>query len=273
MTRRSVGRGSGPRVSAIGVRPRSAAALLLVSGVGALAYAWPFVVDADAALGHSRDAPWLFVLLLPLLLAVVFAELAEGGMDVKAVALLGVLAAVGAALRPLGAGTAGFEPVFLLLFPAGRVLGRGFGFCLGAITLFASALLTGTVDPLMPFQMLGAAWLGLGAACLPPARGRAEVVLLAAYAAVGGIAYGALLNLSFWPFATYLRPGLSYVPGAGTAENLAHYAAFYLATSLGWDLSRGVVLALLTAVTARPVLLALRRAARRAAFDAPVEFA
>ena len=87
------------------------------------------------------------------------AEIAEGGLDAKAVAMLGVLAAVGAALRLLGAGTAGIEPVFFLLVPAGRVLGRGFGFVLGCLTLFASALLTGGVGPWLPFQMLAA---GLG---------------------------------------------------------------------------------------------------------------
>jgi energy-coupling factor transport system substrate-specific component len=257
---------------ALRVRPRSATAILLASLAGIAAYAWPFLVDSDAALGHSRDAPWVFVLLLPLLLAVVLAELAEGGMDAKAVALLGVLAAVGAALRPLGAGTAGFEPVFLLLFAGGRVLGRGFGFVLGAVTMFASALLTGGVGPWLPFQMLGAAWLGFFAGCLPPARGRREVLLLAAYAFVAGLGYGALLNLSFWPFATYLDSGISYVPGDPASANLARYGAFYVATSLAWDLARGMVLAVLVLITGRPVLLALRRAARRAAFDAPVEF-
>ena len=54
----------------------------------------------------------VFVVLLPLLAAVVLAEISDGGLDAKAVAMLGVLAAVGAALRPLGAGTAGLEPMF-----------------------------------------------------------------------------------------------------------------------------------------------------------------
>ena len=42
-----------------------------------------------------------------------------------------------------------------------------------------SALVTGGVGPWLPFQMLGAAWVGLGAGLLPPAKGRAEIVLLA----------------------------------------------------------------------------------------------
>ena len=63
----------------------------------------------------------------------------------KAVAVLGVLAGCGAALRPLSGGATGFSFVFFLLIPAGRVLGRNFGFVLGAVTLLASALLTGHV--------------------------------------------------------------------------------------------------------------------------------
>ena len=129
----------------------------------------------------------------------------------KAVAMLGVLAAIGAALRPLGAGTAGFETVFFLLILGGRVFGPGFGFVLGATTLFASALLTGGVGPWLPFQMLGAAWVGLRRrAAAAAARPRARSCMLAAYGAVAGLAYGLLLNLSFWPFTTGLerRPRL-----------------------------------------------------------------
>ena len=56
------------------------------------------------------------------------------------------------------------------------------------MTLFASALLTAGVGPWLPFQMLGAGWVGFLAGCLPRATGRAEVALLAAYGAVAGLA-------------------------------------------------------------------------------------
>ncbi len=202
------------------LRPRSGLALVVVSAVGLVAFCWPLLVEPGSGLDGSATAPWLFVALLPLLLAVVLAEVADGGMDVKAVAMLGVLAAVGAALRPLGGGAAGFEPVFFLLVLAGRALGPGFGFVLGAVTLFASALLTAGVGPWLPFQMLAAGWVGFLAGCLPPARGRAEVVLLAAYGAVAGLLYGLLMNLQLWPFATGLESGLSYVAGDPLGENL-----------------------------------------------------
>ena len=138
----------------------------------------------------------MFALLLPLLLAIVLAEIAEGGLDVKAVAMLGVLSAVGAVLRPLGAGTGGIELVFFLLVLAGRVFGAGFGFVLGTTTLFASALLTGGVGPWLPYQMLGAAWI-VGRR-LAPVRPGGPIWLLAAYGAVAGLLYGWLLTLRLW---------------------------------------------------------------------------
>jgi energy-coupling factor transport system substrate-specific component len=264
------------RIRAVRLRPRSAAAIALASLVGLIAFFWPLLATGTSALaGHSADAPYLFVIVLPLLMAIVLAEVSEGGMDAKAVALLGVLAAIGAALRPLGAGTAGFEPVFFLLVLAGRVLGRGFGFVLGAVTLFASALLTAGVGPWLPFQMFGAAWVGFFAGCLPAARGRWEIALLSAYGAVAGLVYGLLLNLSFWPFLTgagSVSSTLTFVPGDPLGANLARFVAFDLATSLGFDIPRALVTAALVAVTGPVVLGALRRAARRAAFEAPITF-
>jgi energy-coupling factor transport system substrate-specific component len=261
------------RLRAVRLRPRSTAAVALVGLAGVVAFCWPLVVSPGSGLAHGGDAPLVFALVLPLLLAVVLAEISEGGMDVKAVAMLGVLSAIGAALRPLGAGTAGLETVFFLLVLGGRVFGAGFGFVLGAVTLLASALVTGGVGPWLPFQMLGAAWVGWGAGLLPDVRGRREIAMLAGYGALAGLAYGVLLNLSFWPFATGLGSEVSFVPGAPVTENLHRFLVFGLATSLGWDLGRALTTAALVAVTGRPVLGALRRAARRAAFEAPVRFA
>lgn len=270
-----------PPVRAVRIRPRSTLALLAVGVVGILAFTWPllsptlarhYVAGSAGQLGHSTDAPWLFVLLLPLLLAVVLAELADGGLDAKAVAMLGVLAAVGAALRPLGGGATGFTLTLVLLVPAGRVLGRGFGFVLGALTLLASALLTGGVGPWLPFQMTAAAWVGFGAGCLPRARGKVEVVMLALYGAFAAVAYGFLMNLWFWPFSTGFPRPLSYIAGAPVLTNLEHWLRFSVSTSLGFDLPRAITHLVVLLLVGRPLLLALRRAARRAAFDVPVAF-
>ena len=264
----------GRTTSAIRLRPRASVVLAVASVLGALAFCWPlFIVGhANANLAHSQDAPWIFVALLPLLLAVVLSEIAEGDLDAKAIALLGILAACGAALRIPSPGVAGFEPVFFLLIPAGRVLGRGFGFVLGALTILASALITGGVGPWLPFQMLGAAWMGFGAGCLPRARGKRELALLAGYAVVSALLYGMLLNLWFWPFGAGTTTSFSFLPGAGLLANLHRFVLFDLTTSLGFDIPRAITNGVLVLVLGAPVLAALRRATRRAAVDAPVSF-
>lgn len=259
-------------VRPIALRPRSTLALLGATTVGLIAFLWPLLVAPESSLAHSTDAPLVFALVLPLTVAVVLAELAEGGIDAKAVAMLGVLAAIGSALRPLGAGTAGLETVFFLLVLGGRVFGPGFGFALGALTLFGSALLTGGVGPWLPFQMVAAAWVALGAGLLPEVRGRLELLLLAAYGAVSALVYGFLLNLSFWPFSTGYGTGVSFVPGDAVLTNLHRFVTFSVATSLGWDVGRAVTNVALIVLVGPAVLATLRRAARRAAFGAPGRF-
>lgn len=248
-------------------------AIALASAVGLVAFIWPLVAAPEsAAVAHAADAPIVFAIVVPLLLLVVLTQVNDGGMDAKSIAMLGVLAAVISALRPLGGGTAGIEPIWVILILGGRALGPGFGFCLGAISLFASALLTGGVGPWLPFQMLGAAWVGLGAGLLPRARGRRELLMLAGYGAVACIAYGFLLNLWFWPFTAGLPEQLAFTAGAPMAENLAAWLRFCLITSLGYDLPRAALTVVLILVAGRPVLMALRRMSRKAAFDAPVTF-
>ncbi len=260
-------RGSRQPHAILPLRLRSALVLALVSLVGLAAYTWPFFLTPGAALdnSHGSDAPWFFVALLPLLVAVVVAEISAGGIDAKAVALLGMLAAVGAALRALGPGAAGLEPSFIVIVLGGRVFGRGFGFVLGSLTIFAGALVTGGVGPWMPFQMFAAGWVGLFAGMLPRCHGRVELAMLAGYGAVAGLVYGGLLNLWFWPFGAY-SPEVSYIPHAGLGVNLHHYAVFWATTSLGWDIPRGLLTGLAVLVAGRPVMAALRRAARRANF-------
>ncbi|MDQ4039793.1 MAG: ECF transporter S component [Actinomycetota bacterium] len=251
---------------------KSAAALVIATLFGIGAFGWPLLVSPHSGIAHGLDAPLIFGAMLLLIVAVVLAMLADGGMDAKAVAMLGVLAAIGAALRPLGAGTAGVEPLFFILILGGRAFGPGFGFVQGATTLFASALLTGGVGPWLPFQMLGAAWIGLGAGLLPLLRGRREVALLCAYSAVACVLYGLVMNLSFWPFGLGPTTSVSFVPGDAVGDNLTRFAAFSVATSLGWDLGRAITVTILVALTAAPVLRALRRAGRKAAFDPDVTF-
>jgi len=262
----------GPRV--IPLRWPAAVAVLIVGLVGLVAFVWPFFAPAGFARDHGNDAPWLFAVLLGLLTVVCLAEVTAGRLDAKTVAVLGVAAAAGGMLRLLSAGTAGLEPMFFVVIVAGRVLGPGVGFVSGALAVTTGALLTGGVGPWLPFQMICAGGIGLGAGLLPGAPGaRSERWVLGGYALVTGLAYGAVMNLWFWPFLGANAPtGMGFVPGAPLTENLAHYALFYLSTSLAWDLPRGVLNAALVLVAGPALLRVFRRGARRAAFGAPVEF-
>lgn len=266
------------RTHAVQMGARSWAAVALATAVGIMAFGWPFLAEpGSTAVAHSADAPWIFAALVPLVLLVVLAQVSDGGMDAKAIAILGVLAAVICILRPLGAGTAGLEPIWFIIILGGRALGPGFGFALGSLSLAASALITGGVGPWLPFQMIAAAWVGLGAGLLPPMRGRAEISMLAAYGMVASMAYGLVMNLWFWPFlggleATAYSPAILFDPGAPVSENLARWLAFSLVTSLGWDIPRGILTAVLILIAGRPLLTALARASRRANFSPAVAF-
>jgi energy-coupling factor transport system substrate-specific component len=252
-------------------RSRALLAVTSISGVGA--FTWPLFTRPNGTenLAHTADAPWVFVALVPFLVAILLVEISDGGFDAKAIAVLGVLVACGAALRAPAVGVTGFSALFFLSVLGGRAFGRAFGFVQGALTMFASALLTAGVGPWLPFEMLCAAWVGFFAGCLPRVRGTRELLVLAAYAAAAGLAYGLVMDMWFWPFATS-GTELHFVAGASLAENLRRFWAFHLTSALGFDLPRAVGNAALVLVTGTPVLAALRRAERRAAFGAPVRF-
>ncbi|WP_182526085.1 ECF transporter S component [Nocardioides dongkuii] len=256
--------------SAVPLSRRSAAVLGVASLAGLMMLCWPLLVRVDP--GTTRvDPPFLFLALLPVVIAVVLAEVSEGGLDPRVLAVLGVLSAVNAVLRGISAGTAGIELVFFLLILAGRVMGAGFGFVLGCTSLFASALMTAGVGPWLPYQMLVAAWVGMGAGLLPRrVTGRWEVAMLAAYAVAAAYGYGILMNLSSWPFLLGVQlPGhtgsLSYVPGAPVLENLQTFLVYTLLTSTGsWDTGRALTTVVAVVVLGPAVLATLRRASRRA---------
>ncbi|WP_341926365.1 ECF transporter S component [Nocardioides psychrotolerans] len=248
---------------------RSAAVLTVASLGGLMMLLWPLLLQVpdDARI----DPPFLFLALLPIVIAVVLAELSEGGMDARVLAILGVLSAMNAVLRMLSAGTAGVELVFFLLILGGRVFGAGFGFVLGVTSLFASALMTAGVGPWLPFQMIIAAWVGMGAGLLPRrVTGRAEIAMLVVYGVVAAYLFGLLMNLSGWPFLLGVQvPGhegsLAYVPGAPLLDNLQTFLVYTLITSTGsFDTGRAITTAVALVLLGPAVLTTLRRAAKRA---------
>ena len=89
---------------------------------------------------------------------------------------------------------------------------------------------------------------------------------------VSALVYGLLTNFWFWPFVGGTTTTYSFVPGLGTLANLHRFILFDLTTSMGFDLTRAVTCAVMVLVLGRPVLAALRRASRRAAFEPQVDF-
>lgn len=246
---------------------RSTAVLVLASLAGLAMLMWPLLLRVPV--DTRVDPPFLFLALLPLVVVVVLAEFSEGGMDSRILAILGVLSAINAVLRPLSAGTAGLELVFFLLILGGRVFGPGFGFTLGCTSLFASALVTAGVGPWLPYQMICAAWVGMFAGLLPRrVTGRSEIAMLVVYGIIAAYAYGLLMNLSGWPFLVGLEvpghTGLAFVPGDPVLENLKRFGVYTLVTSTGsWDTGRALTNSVAIIVLGPAVLTTLRRAARR----------
>jgi energy-coupling factor transport system substrate-specific component len=242
--------------------------IAMASIFGLITLAWPLLVRQPDA--HLVQPPWIFMLLLPIVVIIVVAEISEDGLDARALAILGVLSAVDAVLRGLSAGIAGVEFVFFLIILGGRVFGPAFGFVLGCSGLFASALLTAGVGPWLPYQMLCSAWIGLGAGLLPAARGRAEIAILVAYGVAVSLLYGLLLNLQGWPMLAGISiPGheeqLAFDPSADVLTNLATFVRYTLITSTtSYDLIRAVTTAVAIVVLGPAVLSTLRRTARRA---------
>jgi energy-coupling factor transport system substrate-specific component len=228
-------------------------------------FAWPLLIQTTSA-DENRVAQTVFILLMPLMLVLVLVEFASGGLDSKQLAMLGVLTALNAVIRILGAGTSGIETAFFLIIIGAYVFGSGFGFLLGSGSLLVSALLMGGVGPWLPFQMMAAGLLGLAAGLLPKPKARwLELVTLVSFAILGSYAYGALMTLWNWPFLLGVGTDISYLPGAGFFENIIRFFKYELLTGgLLWDTGRAITTSVLILITAPALLTTLKRAARRA---------
>jgi energy-coupling factor transport system substrate-specific component len=260
-------------------RMLSGATIALTTVIGIIAFLYPFwlpaVVTSSSGIARADDAPILLTAMVGLSFVALLLEAQRAAEHALLVALLGVLVAMNAILRFVDVALplpGGFSPIFVLIILTGYLFGGSFGFLMGAMTLIVSALITGGVGPWLPYQMLTAGWVGLSAPlCRGPARAlggpghRGEVLVLAGLGALWGFGYGAIMNLWFWPFASGAIDQ-HYQAGISLGETLRRYFAFYLATSLAWDLMAGLGNALLIAAFGGPILRALRRFARRFAF-------
>ena len=250
---------------------RNTLVLACASLASAVGFVWPFFYSEE---NLPRTQIFFWIAISIALLLVIF-EISNSRLDAKSVALLGVLSALIAALRPLGAGAVGIEPMWFLLILSARVFGPSFGFLLGLISVFVTALLTGGLGPWLGYQIFAAAWIGLLAGLLPgrkSLRGGREIAMLIVFAVLVCELFGILMDLQFWPWALGSQTQLSYLPAGALAENISRFFTFHFLTAMAWDVPRAIFTATLIALVGRPVLSALRRTYVRAAFLTPIEF-
>lgn len=241
---------------------------LILASLGALgAFAWPLFTTAHLDDGDLA-APAIAVALVPVLAVITALILDSHLRSAHTIALLGVLAAVAAAVRIGGTGVGGLEAVFVVLILAGYALGARFGLVLGMLTILGSGIIMGGIGPWTAFQMFAAGWVGAGAGLLPrlgALHGRTRIVsetaLLVGYGIVASYAFGAIMNLWFWPFAVGTTASIGYVPGGDITVNLEHFAVYTLLTStLTWDTVRAITTTIGIVVVGPMILAALSRA-------------
>jgi energy-coupling factor transport system substrate-specific component len=248
---------------------RTALVTLLVP-VAALGFIWPFLVNSQD-LAHK--AGWFFLISTTLSAFLIVALIANEDLGSKNVAFLGILSALIAALRPLGIGAIGIEPMWFALILAARAMGPTFGFLLGALSMSLSALLTGGIGPWLGYQVFAAALIGFAVGLIPKnVRGKVEIIFLAIYGVVAAELFGILMDLQFWPWSLGAGTELSYRVGAPVRENLSNFLSYHFLSALAWDIPRATITVALILIAGKPALNALRRARNKAAFVSEVEF-
>lgn len=243
-------------------------ALIATSAISAIGFLWPFFIHHKS--GHPQ---WIFLLATPFALLLLLITSSNNRLDTKSIALLAVLSALIAAVRPMGTGAVGIEPMWFILILSARVFGPSFGFLLGVISMFLSAILTGGLGPWVSYQSFAAGWIGLGVALIPQRiGGKKELAFLALYGIVAAELFGIAMDLQFWPWTLGADTQLSYIAGAPIATNFSHFFAYHFLSSMAWDIPRAIFTAALIVTTGKPVLHTLRRAHTSAAFLSPIEF-
>lgn len=250
---------------------------VIVFLLGLLSLLAPFIFPGSRALGtQGATFPIMVSIIIMLCLIIIVFEAQSSVLDSKMIAFLGVLIAINAGIRFLEnaiPGPAGFSPTFFLIILVGYFFGGRIGFLMGAMTMFVSGLITGGVGPWLPGQMITAGWVGQSAPLIKYFINffnwkdtRMEIGLLAAFGAVWGLLYGAIMNLWFWPFLA-ASPGLNWTQTASLSQNLQRYAAYYLATSVVWDITRSIGNVLVISIMSKPVLKVFQRFYLRFSFQ------
>lgn len=210
--------------------------LLVVFSLGWLGWPlWSSTTAPNAAQQSAEARPALLALVAMSCALLAVVRRFAGIRTVQAIAAITVL---NTAVRPLlGAGSAGFEPVYLLPFVAGAFAGPAAGWLVGFWSCLASAAWMGLFASSTGSQAVVWALMGAvgGVLHLLPRLARAVLapVLGLLAAAMIGVAY----NLPSWSVTAPLDAN-SYVVGADLASNASRLLAHTWQTSWAVDLVR-----------------------------------
>lgn len=249
------------------IKRLSLVGLTLLAGLG---FTWPFFVPTQEL---ANNASWFFLATAPIIVGLIVLLVSSDDLGSKNIAFLGILSALIAALRPLGIGAIGIEPMWFALILAARVMGPTFGFLLGTFSMLLSALLTGGIGPWLSYQVFAAALIGFGVGVIPRRiSGKLEIAALACYGILAAEFFGIAMDLQFWPWSLGSGTELSYVAGAPLVENASNFFTYHFISALAWDVPRAAITAVLILIAGKSALNALRRARHRASFTTHTEF-
>lgn len=254
---------------------RSRAALLIIGLLGAGWLGWP-VWSSFTAPGRDAletETPFLLAALLGLLGVLTTSIWLDAGRRASIFGPILLIAGVDVVFRLImSPGGAGIEPVYALPLLAGAALGAPAGFLTGAVAALCSSIALGLVDtPLVGQILVWGLWGAVGGLLrgLRPAVAWATAVIVAIPM---GLITGLALNITGWTGERDAVTG-GFLPGLPPLDALQRLTDYTLATSLAFDLTRGVVNALIVLVIGLPVLRALRQVfgARVTTVSAPTE--
>lgn len=235
--------------------------LLLTTLAGVLLFVWPLLGMGSPGSATAEAVG------VGTVAALVVIEIPARRLDARSLALLAALASLDAGARAaVVTGIGGFNPIFLLILCGGYVFGADYGFLVGATSLLVSAVVTGGIGPWLPYQVFAAGWVGMLAGVAGRRRRGApdwrDVAALSGVGVLTGYGYGIAMDVWNWTFYS-AAPGLGFRPGMAASVVAAHFARFYLVTSLAYDSFRAVGNAVMVAALGLPLLVALARVRSR----------
>lgn len=239
---------------------RSNATLLVTALLGLGWLGWPIWSSFTAPNRDDTAAEFPFLLaavlaLLALLSTTIWLDANRRAAVFGPVLLLAVVDVVFRLV--LSPGGAGIEPVYALPLVAGAALGAPAGFLTGALAALASSMALGLVDtPLVSQILVWGIWGAVGG-LLRPLRPVIAWILGVLAAVPLGLISGVALNIMGWTGDGEAVTG-GFLPGLPPWEAGQRLMEYSMATSLAFDLTRGVTNALIILLIGLPLLRALR---------------